>query len=181
MLFFYVEPISGLEALYLQRQRWQRGQIEVAQNFLQQKLNLYQFFSHFMIGRLMVDHTFVFPRLIWMIGLGMLVYLGYSPVVVGLSLMMMYLLYVVFGFLNYWSALQLLTKFEIERGYYLKQWPMLLTLPLYNGLNTVIRLVGIINATTTRANWQTKKFSTEMAEIRAIIRSDFRLTKKEKK
>lgn len=178
---FYVEPISGLEALYLQRQRWQRGQIEVAQNFLQQKLNLYQFFSHFMIGRLMVDHTFVFPRLIWMIGLGMLVYLGYSPVVVGLSLMMMYLLYVVFGFLNYWSALQLLAKFETERRYYLKQWPMLLTLPLYNGLNTVIRLVGIINATTTRANWQTKKFSTEMAEIRAIIRSDFRLTKKEKK
>lgn len=64
---FYVEPISGLEELYLQRQRWQRGQIEVAQNFLQNKLSLYQFFSHFMIGRLMVDHTFVFPRLIWLV------------------------------------------------------------------------------------------------------------------
>ena len=134
-----------------------------------------------MIGRLMVDHTFVFPRLIWLVGLGMLVYLGYSPIVIGLSLVMMYLLYVVFGCLNYWSTLQLLKKFETERRYYLKQWPMLLTLPLYNGINMVIRLVGIINTMTTRANWQTKKFSTELAEIKAIIRSDFRFKKKEKK
>lgn len=94
---------------------------------------------------------------------------------------MMYLLYVVFGCLNYWSTLQLLKKFETERRYYLKQWPMLLTLPLYNGINMVIRLVGIINTMTTRANWQTKKFSTELAEIKAIIRSDFRFKKKEKK
>lgn len=178
---FYVEPISGLEELYLQRQRWQRGQIEVAQNFLQKKLNVNQIFSNFMIGRLMVDHTFVFPRLIWMIGLGMLVYLGYSPIVVSLSLMMMYLLYVLFGLLNYLSSMQLLKKFDEERLYYRKQWPLMLTLPLYNGINTAIRLVGIINAMTSRANWQTKKFSVEIAEIKAIIFSDFTLKKKGKK
>lgn len=178
---FYVEPISGLEELYLQRQRWQRGQIEVAQNFLQKKLNVNQIFSNFMIGRLMVDHTFVFPRLIWMIGLGMLVYLGYSPIVVSLSLVMMYLLYVLFGLLNYLSSMQLLKKFDEERLYYRKQWPLMLTLPLYNGINTAIRLVGIINAMTSRANWQTKKFSVEIAEIKAIIFSDFTLKKKGKK
>ncbi len=178
---FYVEPISGLEELYLQRQRWQRGQIEVAQNFLQKKLNVNQIFSNFMIGRLMVDHTFVFPRLIWMIGLGMLVYLGYSPIVVSLSLVMMYLLYVLFGLLNYLSSMQLLKKFDEERLYYRKQWPLILTLPLYNGINTAIRLVGIINAMTSRANWQTKKFSVEIAEIKAIIFSDFTLKKKGKK
>lgn len=178
---FYVEPISGLEELYLQRQRWQRGQIEVAQNFLQKKLNVNQIFSNFMIGRLMVDHTFVFPRLIWMIGLGMLVYLGYSPIVVSISLVMMYLLYVLFGLLNYLSSMQLLKKFDEERLYYRKQWPLMLTLPLYNGINTAIRLVGIINAMTSRANWQTKKFSVEIAEIKAIIFSDFTLKKKGKK
>lgn len=178
---FYVEPISGLEELYLQRQRWQRGQIEVAQNFLQKKLNVNQIFSNFMIGRLMVDHTFIFPRLIWMIGLGMLVYLGYSPIVVSLSLVMMYLLYVLFGLLNYLSSMKLLKKFDEERLYYRKQWPLILTLPLYNGINTAIRLVGIINAMTSRANWQTKKFSVEIAEIKAIIFSDFTLKKKGKK
>ncbi|MEN2370315.1 TIGR03111 family XrtG-associated glycosyltransferase, partial [Leuconostoc lactis] len=46
---FYVEPISGCDELYLQRQRWQRGQIEVVQKFMHDKLNIRQFFSN---GRL---------------------------------------------------------------------------------------------------------------------------------
>ena len=57
---FYVEPISGVAELYLQRQRWQRGEIEVAQNFMQNQLEVRHFFKNFMISRLMIDHTFIF-------------------------------------------------------------------------------------------------------------------------
>ncbi|MHA5186079.1 hypothetical protein R5R53_07305 [Oenococcus oeni] len=54
-----------------------------------------------MVRRLMIDHTFVFPRMIWMFGIFVLAYLGYSPIVLLLSVIFMYLLYVFDSFLNF--------------------------------------------------------------------------------
>lgn len=63
---FYVEPITDFNTLYRQRQRWQIGEMEVVHIFEKQAmLSMRHLLSNFMIRRLLVDHTFLFPRLIW--------------------------------------------------------------------------------------------------------------------
>lgn len=171
---FYVEPISGCDELYLQRQRWQRGQIEVVQKFMHDKLNIRQFFSNFMISRLMMDHTFIFPRLGWVVGLLALLFFGYSPLVIMLSIFMLYVLYVAYGLMNYASALILLKDFPDERRYLRSKWWVALTMPIYNGFNTMIRLVGIMNTMTRRASWQTYHFKDEMSAIKKTFLSDLK-------
>lgn len=175
---FYVEPISGYDELYLQRQRWQRGQIEVAQNFMQNRLSVRQIFNNFMISRLMIDHTFVFPKLVWVTGLIMLMFFGYSPVVVIMSVFMMYMLYVAYGLMNYMSSLMLLKHFPDERQYFKQKWWVALTMPIYNGINTVIRFFGIINTMKRRASWQTLHFKDEIDAIKKILISDYKQVKK---
>ena len=171
---FYVEPISGCDELYLQRQRWQRGQIEVVQKFMHDKLNIRQFFSNFMISRLMMDHTFIFPRLGWVVGLLALLFFGYSPLVIMLSIFMLYVLYVAYGLMNYASALILLKDFPDERRYLRSKWWVALTMPIYNGFNTTIRLIGIMNTMTRRASWQTYHFKDEMSAIKKTFLSDLK-------
>ncbi|MBM7544836.1 cellulose synthase/poly-beta-1,6-N-acetylglucosamine synthase-like glycosyltransferase [Weissella beninensis] len=177
---FYVEPISGLAELYLQRQRWQRGEIEVAQNFMQNKLEVRHFFKNFMISRLMIDHTFIFPRLIWMIGLFVLLFFGYSPVVIGLSILFMYLLYMAYSLMNFINVTLLLKEFKVERNYFKSKWWVILTLPLYNMLCSLIRFIGIINTITQSASWQTRKFNDEMGAIKKVIIKDYRNTKEDR-
>lgn len=171
---FYVEPISGCDELYLQRQRWQQGQIEVVQKFMHDKLNIRQFFSNFMISRLMMDHMFIFPRLGWVVGLLALLFFGYSPLVIMLSIFMLYVLYVAYGLMNYASALILLKDFPDERHYLRSKWWVALTMPIYNGFNTMIRLVGIMNTMTRRASWQTYHFKDEMSAIKKTFLSDLK-------
>jgi putative glycosyltransferase (exosortase G-associated) len=76
--FFYVDPIEGIDRMYTQRQRWQRGQLEVAH--LHQKEHtghIFNFFSKASFRILMTDHTLAFPRLIWMFGIIYLYFMGY--------------------------------------------------------------------------------------------------------
>nr|WP_237389414.1 TIGR03111 family XrtG-associated glycosyltransferase [Companilactobacillus zhachilii] len=59
---FYIEPISGLDELYRQRQRWQRGELEVAKSYMRNNASLKNFFTNFLVRRMLIDHTFIFPR-----------------------------------------------------------------------------------------------------------------------
>lgn len=177
---FYVEPISGLSELYLQRQRWQRGEIEVVQKFMKNKLNVRHFFKEFMISRLMIDHTFMFPKLIWVVGLFVLLFFGYSPIVIGLSIIFMYLLYVVYATMNFVNAGLLLQKFVLEKNYLNHKWWVVFTMPLYNMLCSLIRFIGIINTITQKASWQTLNFKDEIKEIKQVITNDYHKFKEDK-
>ncbi len=101
---FYVEPISGFAELYTQRQRWQRGELEVAQNYMAQTASLRGFFKDFLVRRIMIDHTFTFPRMIWTFATLVLIAFGYSTLVVGLSYLLIYGLYVLVGVINFISV-----------------------------------------------------------------------------
>ena len=78
----YVDPAPSLSALYAQRVRWQRGEIEVA--------SLFKDFLRLSFGlrgislprSLIVDHTLAFPRVIWTFLMPMLYFFGYSLEVV---------------------------------------------------------------------------------------------------
>ena len=146
----------------------------MVQKFMHDKLNIRQFFSNFMISRLMMDHTFIFPRLGWVVGLLALLFFGYSPLVIMLSIFMLYVLYVAYGLMNYASALILLKDFPDERHYLRSKWWVALTMPIYNGFNTMIRLVGIMNTMTRRASWQTYHFKDEMSAIKKTFLSDLK-------
>lgn len=169
---FYVEPISGFAELYTQRQRWQRGELEVAQNYMAQTVSLRGFFKDFLVRRIMIDHTFTFPRMIWTFATLVLIAFGYSTLVVGLSYLLIYGLYVLVGVINFISVGILLKPYPAERRFYSRLWWLTLTLPIYMFLTGWIRLVGVINAMTTHATWRMRGFSEEWHQLIAVLRDD---------
>lgn len=170
---FYVEPISGFAELYTQRQRWQRGELEVAQNYMAQTASLRGFFKDFLVRRIMIDHTFTFPRMIWTFATLVLIAFGYSTLVVGLSYLLIYGLYVLVGVINFISVGILLKPYPAERRFYSRLWWLTLTLPIYMFLTGWIRLVGVINAMTTHATWRMRGFSEEWHQLIAVLRDDW--------
>ena len=82
---FCVDPIEGVNKLYTQRQRWQRGSLEVSHQFLEKDLKVRKMFTNVMVRTLMYDHTFAFPRLIWYLALICLMCMNYSPEVILVS------------------------------------------------------------------------------------------------
>lgn len=169
---FYVEPISGFAELYTQRQRWQRGELEVAQNYMAQTASLRGFFKDFLVRRIMIDHTFTFPRMIWTFATLVLIAFGYSTLVVGLSYLLIYGLYVLVGVINFISVGILLKPYPAERRFYSRLWWLTLTLPIYMFLTGWIRLVGVINAMTTHATWRMRGFSEEWHQLITVLRDD---------
>ncbi|PUD96365.1 putative glycosyltransferase, exosortase G system-associated, partial [Levilactobacillus brevis] len=101
---FYVEPISGFSELYTQRQRWQRGELEVTENYMKQTASLKRFFKNFLVRRMMIDHTFTFPRMIWTFATVVLIAFGYSSLILLLSYLLIYALYVVVAVVNFVSV-----------------------------------------------------------------------------
>lgn len=169
---FYVEPISGFSELYAQRQRWQRGELEVTENYMHQTASLGRFFKNFLIRRMIIDHTFVFPRMIWTFATFALIAFGYSPLILLLSYLVIYALYVMVAIVNYVSVGILLRPHPSEQRFFLGLWWVTLTLPVYMFICSWIRLVGIINAMTTKASWHMRGLNEEAQRVVAVLRDD---------
>ena len=158
---YYTDPIEGVDKLYTQRQRWQRGSLEVANLYPQSKLRPWRFAKDINIHTLLFDHTFAFPRMIWYLALIFLMMVGYSSKVVLISLGAIFLFYILCGYLYFLIALHLLKPFPETRKYYLKQWPVIALLPFYNFIVFFIRFAGIINSMNTSSSWKTDTLSEE--------------------
>jgi len=98
----FLKPVISFEKFYAQRIRWHRGQIEVIGlhldwygNFRQ---SFWRAFWHSVL--LMIDHTFAFPRLIWMFLLPLFFLFGYSMNLITKAIILMYAFYVFMDFLN---------------------------------------------------------------------------------
>ncbi|GAK48648.1 glycosyltransferase [Secundilactobacillus oryzae JCM 18671] len=168
---FYIEPISNLGELYTQRQRWQRGEVEVVHQY-SHNLGVRGFYKNFMVRRLLKDHTFLFPRMIWLCASIALLFFRYSPIMMGMSYIIIYLLYILVSFFNYLCVLQLLKKFPEEHHFYRKQWWVILIMPLYNFICAIIRFIGVLNSMTTTSGWNSTPFKTEMQQIWSVFRRD---------
>ncbi|WP_334341487.1 TIGR03111 family XrtG-associated glycosyltransferase [Companilactobacillus sp. HBUAS56275] len=176
--FFFIEPIEDLSELYLQRQRWQRGEVEVIHEYANQ-LEMKEFFKNFMVQRLLIDHTFLFPRMIWLCASVVLLFFRYSPIMMGMSYVIIYLLYILVELLNYICVLELLQEFPEEKSFYRKQWWVTLTLPFYNFICSIIRLIGVINSMTTQVGWNSESFSTEKKRVATVVKNDFKRNRNE--
>lgn len=169
---FYIEPLASLEQLYKQRQRWMRGELEVSKEYMHQHATLGNFFNNFLVRRMMIDHTFVFPKMIWMFASVVLLFFRYSPVVLGLSYVVIYLLYVFVSLVNYVSVERLLLRFPDELRFYRHIRWVVWSLPLYNFFVSWIRLVGVINSMSLPGVWNTSTFSAEARAAKHVVGKD---------
>lgn len=173
---FYIEPIAGFHELYTQRQRWQRGELEVIHEYAQHA-KLHDFFTNFLIRREMIDHTFLFPKMIWMFASIALLFFRYSAIMMGMSYFIIYLLYVFVGFLNFICVKLLLKDFSDENSFYGSLWWVTFTLPLYNFVLSWIRFIGILNSMTETSSWNSEKFGDEMDSAQEILENDYNWVK----
>lgn len=178
---FFVEPIESLGSLYIQRQRWQRGEIEVVKSFLKNGGKLRGIFKDFIIRRIIIDHTFTFPKMIWNFASIVLLLFGYSWQIIALSYVIIYLLYLLITSLNFINVRALLNEFNQEAKFYLRNFFCIFTLPLYIFLCSVIRLIGIINSIVSGAEWNAKTLRREVSSVKEIVKSDINFMTKGKK
>ena len=158
---FMVDPIEDVNKLYTQRQRWQRGSLEVSHQFLKDKLTVKNAFTDVTVRTLMYDHTFAFPRVIWYLALICLMAMHFSSKMIALSTGMIMVFYIIVGYLYYISTVGFLREFPKLRKYYAKKWYIVPFLPLFNLVVFFIRLAGIVNSIGTDGAWKTKNLTQE--------------------
>ncbi|MGN0318379.1 MAG: TIGR03111 family XrtG-associated glycosyltransferase [Lachnospira sp.] len=169
---FFVDPIENLNKLYTQRQRWQRGSLEVSSMFLKKKMNPLKMFTNVNLRTLVYDHTFAFPRIIWYLILICLMFMNYSMKQIVVSTLVLYLLYIIIGILYYISTIGFLSEFKDIRKYYIKQWYVIPFMPFFNLLVFFIRFAGIINSINTNSAWKTRNFTEECNSFSSRVSKD---------
>lgn len=171
---FLVDPIDDLNKLYTQRQRWQRGSLEVAKMFMDKHFKLSRLFVDVNVKTLLYDHTFAFPRMIWYLALMCLMSMNYSGKVVLLSMAMLFALYMLIGFCYFLTAVFFLRKVPRIQKYYKYQWWCVFLLPFFNLLVFFIRMAGIINSIQTDSVWRTRTLTQEKKALIRVIKADMK-------
>lgn len=170
---FFVDPIQNMDLLYVQRQRWQRGEIEVAHMFPIKSGPLTGFFTNFMSRLIMFDHTFAFPRMIWYFALICLSFMNYPFSFIIQSVIIIYALYTFTTFLYYLNVCTYLGWDKNLKKFYSKQFILIFFLPIFNFVVYWFRMAGIINSIKGTSTWRTKSFKDECNTFKTIIKSDF--------
>ncbi len=171
---FLTDPIEDLDKLYTQRQRWQRGSLEVSRMFMEtDELKAHKLFGDVNVKTLMYDHTFAFPRMIWYLATICMLFMGFSGKTILMATALLFGLYTLCGYFYFFSSLAFLEKFPELRKYYRKQWWMVPLLPFFNLVVFFIRMAGIINSIGTDSSWKTRTFTDERRSFTQTIRQDF--------
>ncbi len=171
---YFVGPIEGMNKLYTQRQRWQRGSLEVANMFDSKDFRPIRMLKDVNVRTLLYDHTFAFPRIVWVLALVCLYFMDFSTKMILLSSGLIMLIYVVIAYLYFWSISIFLKEFPDIRKYYKSLWWAIPILPLFNMLTFFIRLTGIFNSMNTTSAWKTKTFTEEVEEYKSVVKSDMK-------
>ncbi len=170
---YFVDPIEGVNKLYTQRQRWQRGSLEVAKMFSSEKFKISRVFKDINIKTLMYDHTFAFPRMIWYLALICLLCMNYSGRAIIFATIMIFIMYIIIGYFYFFSTQNFLKGTPEIRKYYCRQWWVVLLLPAFNLMVFFIRFAGIINSINTDSAWKTRDLNDERKALSQVVRDDF--------
>ena len=171
---FFVDPIGSVNQLYVQRQRWQSGELEVMHMFMGKRLNAARgFFSDFVVRVLMFDHTFAFPRMIWYFALICLAFINYPMSLIVESIVFMYILYSFANLLLYICIILFLKEFKELKHYYARKWYIIFLLPLFNFLVFWFRFAGIINSIKGTQTWKVRNAKEEWQSFGEVARGDF--------
>ncbi len=167
---FFVDPIESVNKLYTQRQRWQRGSLEVAQMFMDKNFRVGKLVTNVGVRTLLYDHTFAFPRVIWYLALLCLLFLNYSADVIFCSTAFIFALYIGVGFLYFLSISHLLRFAPEVRRFYVSRWWCLALLPFFNLAVFFVRMIGVINSINTASSWRARDLDEERAAFCAAAR-----------
>ena len=158
--FFFVDPIDSWDKLYIQRQRWQRGALEVSSLFNDSSYKQKGLRS-ILHGTMLKDHTLVFPRFIWIFAMMYLVFLDYPMgLIIGANLIM-YLVYVLNSLLYYFVSKLYLKDVDRVSKYVTRHFYTILFLPIYRFVVFFMRLAGIINSAQKYAAWNARTLTEE--------------------
>jgi poly-beta-1,6-N-acetyl-D-glucosamine synthase len=149
----YVSPTPSLKALYAQRVRWQRGLLEVA------ALHPAQFSPNILkvrgvaLSRLLtIDHTLIFPRLIWTFLFPAMTAFDYPMGLVASASLFMYVFYIAIAVIMTLSIY--VVAAARERARLRDYWWLSLIMPAYRFLIFVFRLAGSLTVLAEPAEWR---------------------------
>jgi poly-beta-1,6-N-acetyl-D-glucosamine synthase len=149
----YVHPIESLGALYAQRVRWQRGQIEVTARHSQLlKRPVWQLRGFSPARVLAVDHTLAFPRIIWTFLMPVLSLFGYPLSLITASLIILYGFYLLIDLL--WVSVAWHGSDETARRRLGRFWWLLPAMPLYRMVVFWFRFSGFLHAVAEPGTWR---------------------------
>ena len=151
----YVTPTPSLGALYSQRVRWQRGEIEVAAMHQELMRKNWLQLHGLALGRMMlIDHTFLFPRMVWSFLFPTLIFYGYPMSLIFSALMIIYVFYILIAVIST-GVIYLLAGSGIRARLH-KQWWIAAIIPLYRMMIFVFRLAGSIITLTEPPGWRVR-------------------------
>ncbi len=176
--YFFVDPIEDVNRLYTQRQRWQRGELEVTHMFEKERKQGAHTSAEKKRGTIITrvlfyDHTFAFPRMIWYFAILCLLFLNYPIKLVVGSVFLLYVISVITASLYYFCILLYLRKDKNIQRYYRKLWYMNGLYPIYNFAIFWFRFAGIINAINGDQVWKTQTLTQEKEQWKQIVAKDF--------
>jgi putative glycosyltransferase (exosortase G-associated) len=158
--FFFVDPIDSWDKLYIQRQRWQRGALEVSSLF-NSPSKKQKSLKNILQITMLKDHTLVFPRFIWIFAMMYLVFLDYPiSMIIGANLIM-YFVYVLNSLLYYFVSRLYLKDVDRVSKYVTRHFYIVLILPIYRFVVFFMRLAGIINSAQKYAAWNARTLTEE--------------------
>jgi cellulose synthase/poly-beta-1,6-N-acetylglucosamine synthase-like glycosyltransferase len=164
----YVHPIESLSALYAQRVRWQRGQLEVsARHAALMRRPVWRVRGFNPARVLAVDHTLAFPRIVWTFLLPVLVLFDYPASLIMLALGVLYGFYVLSDVL--WVAVAWLDANAATRRRLARVAWLLPVLPLYRMMIFWFRFSGFLHAVAEPGTWRVQD---PVALVRAGLRQD---------
>lgn len=168
--YFYVDPIENLDKLYIQRQRWQRGEVEVSSLFKGAAIGSEKVLNKILRYTMIKDHTLVFPRFIWIFAMTYLVFMDYPLKLVFGANIIMYLAYVFNSALYFFITSLYLKELKDYRSYMIRHFYTILLLPLYRIGVFFMRVAGIINSVEKHATWNTKTLTDEKNTIKEKVK-----------
>lgn len=164
----YTEEIPSLRALYAQRVRWQRGEIEViaAHPKLASRGLFYRGFSP--ARTLVTDHTLAFPRVAWTILMPALAFFGYHWSTLLVAAIAMYVAYVIIEAATWVTSALLVVAPSAGR---LLRGPWVIPLmPAYRYLVFWMRFAGALTVLTEAHTWRTTDpVAASRAEVRRML------------
>jgi putative glycosyltransferase (exosortase G-associated) len=151
----YVYPIESLRALYAQRVRWQRGQVEVSARYNSLMSRPMWSLSGFTPSRvLLIDHTLSFTRLVWTLFMPILILFDYPLSFLIMAFGVIYLFYLLVDVL--WLFVAWLDADEKARERLVAGMGMIFIMPVYRMLVFWFRMSGFLHAVAEPGSWRVK-------------------------
>ena len=157
----YVDPIPSVSALYAQRVRWQRGQIEVASLYPALERHPFRLRGISLPKSLIIDHTLAFPRVVWTFLLPAMYFIGYPLTLVVSGMITMYFIYMAVDAL--YMIVAYMVADEVNRRRIKKHWWVVTVLPAFRWTTFWFRFGGFLEVMTESKSWRVRDPWTESA------------------